>query len=107
MSDQNLVGEFDIQMFGIWKRARQECNYQAARYFQMLDKYRGLGTAQRLLRQTEQLHDGFVKLAYECHRPDLTVEWLVLMEPWRQLFTQDQLAEARRRLENIGCRPPG
>ena len=33
--------------------------------------------------------------------PDLTVEALALREPWRRLFTEEELGKARQRLAQL------
>jgi hypothetical protein len=35
-----------------------------------------------------------------------SVEYLVLQEPWRELFSEEQLAEATKRLLAVGVEPP-
>jgi len=77
-------------MFEIYRKSREECGYHATRYLQMLSEYGGLGTARLLLQPVERMHEGFFKLAWEYKRPDITVEWLVLLDPWRQLFDAAQ-----------------
>lgn len=81
--------------------------YPASGFREMLDAYDGVGTAQLLLQPQDTFHEGFIKIVYEFERPDLTVEWLVLQEPWKQLFSTDELEEARRRLRAVHVEPPG
>ncbi len=38
----------------------------------------------------------------EYGRLDLTVEAVVLQKPWRDLFTAEELATARKRLQDLG-----
>jgi hypothetical protein len=107
MNRRTLERDFQLQMFEIYRRSGEECGYHAIRYLQMLGEYGGLGTARVLLLPVEHMHEGFFKLAWEFKRPEITVEWLVLLEPWRQLFSEVELAKARQRLKDVGGQPPG
>lgn len=44
-----LVRLFDRAMFEIYRRAREQCDYNAVRFLQMLSEKRGLATAKHLL----------------------------------------------------------
>ncbi len=98
MSD--LRSQFDQAMFGIYHRARAQCDYNAIRFLQMLFEKGGLATAKHLLASGAP-QEGFVRL-WECGCLDLTVEALVLQERFRSLFTDEELNEAHRRLEDLG-----
>ena len=63
----------------------------------MIQNRGGLGAAKSLLQDPTKLSEGFIKL-FEVGRLDLSVESLVLKEPWITLFTYDELAVARSRL---------
>jgi hypothetical protein len=47
------------------------------------------------------MSDGYVQL-WRCGRLDLTVEALILREPWRALFSDAEHQIARRRLADSG-----
>lgn len=98
MSDIQV--QFDKAMFGIYHRARQQCDYNAVRFLQMLSDKGGLATTKHLL-VSGAPQEGFVHL-WECGCLDLTVEALVLQDRFRALFTKEELAEAHRRLEDLG-----
>lgn len=54
-----------------------------------------------------QPSEGFTKLFLRDVRLDLSVEYLVLKNPWQELFTPDQLAIVRSRLrEHNFAGPP-
>ena len=65
----------------------------------MVGERGGLETARYLLHAG--LSDGFTAL-WNCNRLDLTVEAYVLKPEWQGLFTQDELAIARKRLAEVG-----
>jgi hypothetical protein len=94
--ENRMEDAFDLEMRRIYERARDEIDYRASRFLEMVEQQGGLATAKSLLRGN-QVSDGFAKL-WEKSRLDLTVEHLVLEEPWRALFTPEEIAEAARRL---------
>lgn len=95
----NLVDEFNSDMLIVYTGAKEECNYNATRYLQMISVHGGLATAKKLLAENK-IHDGLTAL-YKCNRLDLTVEALVLNEKYKSLFTEKELKTARRRLDDL------
>lgn len=104
MSD--LEEKFHEEMLNIYRRAKIECHYNVVRFLQMVSEVGGVKTAQALLHPGSPQY-GF-EVLWERKRLDLTVEALVLREPWRQcqFFSPGQLAEARSRLEQHGYTVP-
>lgn len=96
----NREAAFHEAMLEIYERAKTECHYNASRFLQMVVERGGLGTARYLL-HAPGLSDGFTAL-WECNRLDLTVEAYVLKPEWQELFTQDEIAIARKRLSDLG-----
>jgi hypothetical protein len=108
---KDLVALFDRAMHRILERAaalKPPLTFPGFR--SMLAEHGGKHTADVLLAQF-QVSDGFTKLvlhSLETNSKDalqLTVEYLVLEEPWRQLFTRTQLRTAERRLREVGYAP--
>ena len=67
----------------------------------MVGEYGGVGACKRLL-ATEQPSDGFERL-WRCGRLDLTLEAGIWDNPqWHCLFTQAEIDEAHRRLDELG-----
>jgi len=99
----NLVDEFNREMLSVYTDAKEECNYNATRYLQMISTYGGLATAKKLLSENK-IHDGLTAL-YLCHRLDLTVENLVLKTKYKSLFTEEELKIARKRLFDLNYVP--
>jgi hypothetical protein len=87
-------------MKDIYARAKSEANYTATYFLGMLSNYGGLETAHRLLAATE-LSSGFTAL-FERGRLDLTVEALVVRPKYADLFTEEELDIAQRRLDQLG-----
>jgi hypothetical protein len=109
----DLAAQFDRAMHRILERAaalKPPLTFPGFRG--MLAEHGGKGTADVLLAQS-QVSEGFTKLvlhSLETGSKDalqLTVESLVLEEPWRQLFTRAQLRTAERRLREVGYAPMG
>ena len=98
-----LEDRFEQAMFDVYHNAKQECNYNATYFLQMLGKYGGLQTARRLLASTKTT-DGFTTL-WECGRLDLSVEAQVLRPEFAPLFTPEERAIARGRLAEYGYEP--
>ena len=95
-----LEARFQLEMVGIYERAKKECNYNATRFLQMVTDSGGLGAAKALLRAPD-ISDGFTAL-WELGRLDLTIEAVVVRDPWNTLFTDQELAVARKRLSDLG-----
>jgi hypothetical protein len=72
-----------------------------AEQFKMrIQKDGGVETAKRLINDRRP-QPGLIRL-WEARRLDISVEALMLKTKYQSLFTDEELAEARRRLENLG-----
>ena len=84
------------------EQLRQDCDeadgigYNPKVFRQMMSKH-GPVIACRQVIMSAKLPDGFMKLLL-LKRLDLTAEATVLREPWRSLFEDEVLAEAKKRL---------
>jgi hypothetical protein len=74
--------------------------YRPSYFLQMLGNYGPVDTAIRLI-TAPKFHEGFIRL-WELRRLDLTVEAIILRNPYNQLFTKEVLEKARERLEQLG-----
>jgi hypothetical protein len=93
---KRLLERFDAAMFGVYRDAKAQAKYNATLFLKMLSDHGGYDTALRLVRM-ETPSVGYTAL-YERGYLNLTVEALVLRDPWRQLFTKDDLRNAAERL---------
>jgi hypothetical protein len=66
----------------------------------MIGEYGAVDAVRRLI-ASGTIQSGFVEM-WECERLDLTVEALVIGDEFQTLFTQPEIARARRRLEDCG-----
>jgi hypothetical protein len=97
--NEELTGDFDQEMLGIYQRAHSEANYNATRFLQMLHEQRGLETA-RILLHSANVSEGYTAL-WDRGRLDLTVEAVIHDNPkWHPLFTEDELAICVQRLKD-------
>ncbi len=94
---------FHREMLNIYEQAKKECSYVATRFLQMVGRLGGLGAAKQLL-ASEGYSEGLTRL-WEEGRLDISMEALVLRDPWRKLFTVEELAVAQRRLNELGYTP--
>lgn len=74
--------------------------YTPTYFMQMLGEYGGVGTAKRLLANKEP-QTGLFKV-YELGLLDQSMEAVVLRDKFRSLFIEPELAEAHRRLDELG-----
>ncbi len=96
----DLETRFHHKMRGLYDRSVKECNYRPTYFLQMVVEHGGFETARRLL-HARKVSDGFTTL-WENGRLDLSVEAVVLQEPWSDLFTDEELAIAEKRLRDLG-----
>nr|WP_202489521.1 hypothetical protein [Streptomyces sp. SID8381] len=78
------------------ERLKREISYNATRFMEMVGELGGAEAARQLLRGRDA-SDGFTTL-WEHGRLDMSVEAFVLLPWYRELFTEEQLETAERRL---------
>ena len=96
--DPELEAAFHEEMISIFYKAGHATGYWANRFLQKVKKDRGLPAARHWLKPEKGLSPGLQRLAKE-KRVDLSMEALVMKEPWRQLFTAPELNEAAKRVQ--------
>jgi len=97
---KNLENAFHQKMVEVYGKAKTECNYNAARFHQMVQEHGGLDTAKKLL-ASNHYPEGLTRL-WELERLDISMEATVLGDPWCSLFTSEELAIAKKRLKDLG-----
>ncbi|PWI05261.1 hypothetical protein DIZ27_40340 [Streptomyces sp. NWU339] len=78
------------------ERLKRQINYNATRFMEMVGELGGAEAARQLLRGRDA-SDGFTTL-WEHGRLEMSVEAFVLLPWYRELFTEEQLETAGRRL---------
>ena len=104
----HLEDQFHAAMLHIYESAaRLSPPYRATRFLQMVQGNGGKAAADQLLASPNP-SAGFTELFLRGREQlKLSVEYLVLQEPWRALFTEEQLAVAAKRLQGVGVEPLG
>ncbi len=101
---ERQLHEHLLQMYEAAKRLKPP--YNSTVFIRMLREHGGKETADRLL-ATGNPSDGFTELFLRGRENmKLSLEYVVLQNPWRQLFEEDQLEVARKRLREYGCELP-
>jgi hypothetical protein len=93
-----LEAEFDQAMRKVSEESIAR-GYAPTKFMQMVEKYGGLETSRRLLAESEA-QSGLFTL-WELDLLDESMEAWVIKPKFRSLFTPIELAEARRRLEEL------
>lgn len=95
----SLESDLTSALLGTYEAARAR-GYIATYFLQMLEEHGGRETAKRLLAKREPQTGLFelwrLKLLHE------SMEAVVLQERFHSLFMEDELAEAHRRLDELG-----
>jgi hypothetical protein len=104
---KEITDQFHNAMLGIYDAAlKLTPPYRANIFLRMIHDNGGKLAADKLL-ATTQPSQGFTELFLRGKENlRLSVEYLVLQNPWRTLFTEEQLAVARKRLKDVKCAPP-
>ena len=101
-----LEQQFHDAMLHIYEAAKRlKPPYHPTRFLRQVKERGGRQAADYLL-ATQEVSEGFTELFLRGRRLDLSVEYLVLTTPWRQLFSPEQLGVARKRLEQHEFAPP-
>ena len=95
--ESKIEAGFHEEMVSIFHKSGKATGYWPRRFLQKVKKVGGLKAAREWLSPGKDLSPGLQRLAKEG-RIDLSMESLVLKEPWSQLFTEDEIKQARRRL---------
>ncbi|MBF9315828.1 MULTISPECIES: GmrSD restriction endonuclease domain-containing protein [Mycobacteroides] len=99
----DIEAEFSQRMKAVYDRGLSEAGYKASYFLSMLSQHGPQETAHKLL-ASRPISDGFREL-WERERLDLTVEALVVEPKFSELFSENEIAVARRRLDQFGYTP--
>jgi hypothetical protein len=96
--EEEVVSEEELysHLQGLIKLCQEELNYTPTYFIRMLEEYGAVSAVIQLV-VSNKVSEGFTKLALEG-RLDLSVEAVVLEEPWSSLFDDDVIASARNKL---------
>lgn len=103
-SMETLESQFTTQALNIYELGKELFGYNATRFLQKVRKDGGVKAAKSWLNPKDKEKEptkGFMELVSNG-RLDVSLEALVLKEPWNSLFTQDELTVAKARLVKYG-----
>jgi len=92
----SLEKQFEAAMLDTYEQAKR-FKYYPTYFLRMVQEHGGVGAAKRLL-AASNAQQGLNTL-WELGGLDFSMEALVIQDKFRSLFTDVELAEARRRLE--------
>lgn len=91
---------FDERIRKAISDTKTECNYNPKAFVQMVNTYGALETVKRLLASKQNIASGLEKL-WELGRLDLCFERIIFEHEWHDLFTKEELTEAKKRLKEL------
>lgn len=84
-----------------YRTAGEETGYWAHRFLAAVRNKGGVATARRMLKPRNADQRKGLDTLIEANRPELSVEYVVLQEKFRKLFTPDELTTAEERLSEF------
>jgi hypothetical protein len=96
----NVEDQFHRAMIAVYQNALRDCTQRAAYFLEMVGRQGGVETAKKLL-QSDDVDRGSTA-RWECGRPDLMFEYLILQPKYAELFTDEEKEMARQRLKEHG-----
>jgi hypothetical protein len=86
-------------MLVLYEKAKNECNYHGDRFLQEVQEMGGLAVARERL-SSDTPRNALYRL-HKLGRLDICIESLVLRAQFRELFTEEELDRARKRLRGL------
>ena len=97
---ERVETEFHHRMMQVYEQAKDECEYDAHRFRNLVLSEGGVMAAKKLL-SSNRYSEGLTRL-WEEGRLDISMEAAVLEPEWSSLFSDDELETARKRLSELG-----
>lgn len=79
---------------------KTECHYNPKAFIKMVDDYGATNAVKKLLASKNQITDGLTKL-FMLGRLDLCFERIIFEPEWHDMFTKEELTEAKGRLKEL------
>lgn len=98
--DEKLIAELEKNFLLSVAICKDRYGYNPTRFLQMLEINGPVNTAIALV-TGPNIHEGLSKL-WEFKRLDLSVEAIICKEKYRQLFSEEVLKGAKKRLTELG-----
>jgi 5-methylcytosine-specific restriction enzyme A len=97
----SLKDDLHEDMIALHTRSGEELGYWPSYYLRAVRRHGGLAKAKEMLQPRTAAQRAGLDRLLEEGRPDLSLEHLVLTDKYRPLFTDEELAEAKTRLEEM------
>lgn len=94
----SIEEEFTAKLIDAYQRTGKEVGYWAHRFVRAVRQHGGLTQAKKMLRPRTKGQRAGLDALLEAGRPELTVEAIVLLPEFRELFTDTELATAAERI---------
>ena len=91
---------FHDAMLALYEKSKEECNYHADRLLQEVEQMGGLAVAREQL--SNEIPGTALFKFWKLGRLDMCLEALVLRQQFGTLFAEEELANARKRLQHFG-----
>jgi hypothetical protein len=102
---QDIAAAFEREMWRLYEEPKRRFGYNATYFLRMLEEGQPVDTARTLV--LDPRHSDGLTYLWEKRALDLSVEALVLRDPWCSLFTPDVLDAARKKLRGLGYSEAG
>ena len=100
MSDtERLEAEFNIEVLQMLQREGPEAGLHSMRFRQMIEQYGALETAHRVLQPDHKHPPGAFSYLRRLDKLDLAIEYYVVLEKYRTLFSPEEIEIAQLRLD--------
>ena len=86
---------FDERIQKAIAETRSECHYRPTAFIQMVNSYGAFESVKRLLTSRQNIPSGLEKL-WELGRLDLCFERIIFEPEWHDMFSKDELSEAKK-----------
>ena len=96
----DIERRFNSRMVEIYQLAKKLCNYNATRFMEMISRPEGAVSAAKQLLRGDQVQYGLMEL-YHCGHLEISVEAAVVSDEFRELFTEEDIAVAQKRLKDL------
>lgn len=99
---KNLERQFLNEMLDTCEKAKELTPpYKPTGFKGMLNRHGGVGTAKILLAKKDYIHQGVIDL-WERNALYLSMEASVIKPEYKELFTEQEISTAHRRLKELG-----
>lgn len=97
---EKLESQFLNEMLNTYREAKK-LGYKPGIFLDMIATHGAVNTAKKLLATKEYVQEGIITL-WELGRLDLSMEAGVIKSEYKELFTEQEISEASRRLTELG-----